>query len=254
MDKSSKKHSHDTRRFGSEAADLAYHEIFQSRTLVIEGTIFESDLEQPEFAFILRIFESRGWDSLVLRDYYVYPKIVREFYANIHKIKMDPPSFETYVRKAKIVVNAEFLSKVAEIPLVPEPGYPFGNPELPSKDTMMTKFASVDGPSWYEHENSVPLARFTPAMHLLARIILQNVWPLDQHTEMGVERAKFMFAMVDEVPIDFCTHAIVAMIEAFHGKTTSLPYSGIISSIASPHIHSIIDFERFQRSSRFGKE
>jgi hypothetical protein len=168
---------------------------------------------------------------------------------------MDPPSFETYVREAKIVVNTELLSEVAQIPLVPEPGYPFGNPELPSKDTMMTKFASADGPSWYEHENTVPLARFTPAMHLLARIILQNVWPIDdQPTEMGVERAKFLFAVVDEVPIDFCTHAIVAMIEAFHDKTNSLPYAGLISQIVWHKKIPIPDFERTQSAFYFGKD
>ncbi|KAE7996066.1 hypothetical protein FH972_000815 [Carpinus fangiana] len=168
MAESSKKRSRDTRRFGSEAADLAYHERFQSRTFVIESKFFESEFEEPEFAFILQIFESRGWESLLLRRHLAYPRIVREFYANIHKIKMDPPSFETYVREAKIVVNAELLSEVAEIPLVLEPGYPFGNPELPSKDTMMTKFTSADGPSCFLNslaELSQPPKRLLPQAH-----------------------------------------------------------------------------------------
>ncbi|GLT53871.1 hypothetical protein SLA2020_271100 [Shorea laevis] len=153
------------------------------------------------------------------------------------------------------MVNAELLSKVAQIPLVPEPGYPFSNPDLPSKVTMMTKFASADGPVWNEHENFVPLARFTPAMRLLARIILQNLWPRNGHTKMDVERAKFMFAIVDGVPIDFCTRAIVVMIEAFHDKTTFLPYAYLISKLVEHKEISIPDFERREYSSlRFGKD
>lgn len=96
---------------------------------------------------------------------------------------------------------------------------------------MQAMFAPQAGLFWLEHEKVVPLGRFSPAMQLLARIVLQNVWPINHHTEIGFEKARFMFGIVDGIPICLCTHAVVQMIEAYRDKSTSLPYAGLITKL-----------------------
>jgi hypothetical protein len=44
----------------------------------------------------------------------------------------------------------------------------------------------------------VPLGWFSLAMRLLACTVLQNVWPVNHYSEIGYERARFMFGIVDE--------------------------------------------------------
>lgn len=229
---SSKLSARSSARFRSPAAENAYNDRFHYKTLLPERGVKVSDLVDPTFSFILDIFKNRGWDSLIAKPIRPYIEIVREFYANIHEIKRDPPSFETHLRDIKIKVTSELISKVAKVPIVPKPDYPFPDPELPSKDTMMKVFASEDGLPWHDYEKNVALAHMTPGMKLLARIVLQNLWPSNHQTEMDLDKAKFMFAMIDGVPIDFCSHAIFVMIDTFHDKVTSLPFAGLITKIA----------------------
>jgi hypothetical protein len=205
-------------------------EKFKKRTLVVERGVKVADLEDPAFSFILDIFRDRGWLSL-FRPVNAYVKLVREFYTNIDKISMTPPSFITTVLGAKIHVTAELFSKGTRIPLEPNHGYPFPSSNHPNMTTMQTMFAPQTGLFWLEHEKFVPLGRFSPAMRLLARIVLQNVWPINRHSEIGFERARFMFGIVDGIPICLCTHAVAQMIEAYRDKSTSLPYAGLITKL-----------------------
>jgi hypothetical protein len=229
---SSKKCADSSARFRSPAAEKAYNDRFHYRTLMPERGVKVSDLVDPTFSIILDIFKNQCWDSLISKPVSPYLEIVREFYANIHKIKRNPPSFETHLRGINIKVTSELISEVAKVPIVPKPSYPFPDPEFPSKDTMMKVFAYEDGIPWHDDEKNVALSHMTPAMKLLARIVLQNLWPINQHVGMGVDKAKFMFAMIACVPIDFCSHAILVMIDTFHDKVTSLPFAGLITKIA----------------------
>ncbi|KAE8008099.1 hypothetical protein FH972_004644 [Carpinus fangiana] len=120
---SSKKCADSSARFRSPAAEKAYNDWFHYRILTPERGVKVSDLVDPTFSIILDIFKNQCWDSLISKPVSPYLEIVREFYANIHKIKGNPPSFETHLRGINIKVTSELISEVAEVPIVPKPGF-----------------------------------------------------------------------------------------------------------------------------------
>jgi hypothetical protein len=75
---------------------------------------------------------------------------------------------------------------VIKVLIVSEPRFPFPDLEIPSKSTLMGLFGLEDGRAWLEQDKVVMLGDTTLVMRLLARIVLQNLWPINHHSDMSV--------------------------------------------------------------------
>jgi hypothetical protein len=59
---------------------------------------------------------------------------------------------------------------------------------------------------------------------LLAKIVLTNLWPIARHTELTIEKAQFMYAIVVNIPIDLATYFIDVIQKALCDKESSFPF------------------------------
>lgn len=98
------------------------------RSFVVERGVKVSDLEDSALAFILNIFWDKNWLSL-FQPINAYLRLVHDFYANMVNISVSPPHFTTKVLSVKIHVTPTFISQVTQIPIVPNPGFPFSTPD-----------------------------------------------------------------------------------------------------------------------------
>jgi hypothetical protein len=225
-------------RFRSKSASETFYQRFEDRTVMAERAVNCSDLHDEDFGFIPRLFAQRQWNYFVLPPARPYVELVREFYANIKSLSTDPLRLITFVRGHKIEVTEELISSITGIPQVPDPGYPFPTLEFPSKKDMYQVFSPAGTHRyWRDSMNVLPTDHLTQPVKLLARIMLINIYPLDHHSDLGVPRARFLFALLTDVSIDFPSFALRLMYETFDEKSTSLPFGSLISRICERFIH-----------------
>ncbi|KAG2689530.1 hypothetical protein I3760_09G142900 [Carya illinoinensis] len=61
-----------------------------------------------------------------------------------------------------------------------------------------------------------------PKYRFLAKVVLTNLWPISRHTELVVEKAQFIYALVKGTPMDLPSHVV----------DESLPFGGLITKLA----------------------
>jgi hypothetical protein len=196
-----------------------------------------SDLQDEEFGFIPRLFAQQQWDYFVLPPARPYVELVCEFYANIKGLSKDPLRLVTFVRGQKIEVTEDLITSITGIPKVEDPGYPFPTLEFPSKQAMYPVFSPTALTwHWHDYMNVLSTDHLTQPKKLLARIMLINIYPLDHHSDLGVPRARFLYALLTDASIDFPSFALRLMYETFDEKSTSLPFGSLISRICEHFI------------------
>jgi len=70
----------------------------------------------------------------------------------------------------------------------------------------------------------VPIKSMVAPYRLLAKIVLTNLWPIARHTELTIERAQFIYAIMVNVPIDLTTHFIDVIHKALCDKKSSFSF------------------------------
>ncbi|KAE8009104.1 hypothetical protein FH972_005558 [Carpinus fangiana] len=82
---------------------------------------------------------------------------------------------------------------------------------------------------WQDYMNVIPLVHLSHPVKLFARIIMQNVFPIDHHSNLWLARGRFIYALLTDVQIDFASIAIRLMKAMFIEISISLPYGSLIS-------------------------
>jgi hypothetical protein len=137
----------------------------------------------------------------------------------------------------QIVVSCEVIAEVTGIPLIEEPGYPYPAEDFPSKTDMSKLFIPLDSYNfWQDYMKVIPLGHFSHLVKLLARIVMQNVFPIDHHLDLGLARGRFIYALLTDVQIDFASIAIRLMKAMFSETLISLPYGSLISRIIAKFV------------------
>jgi len=70
----------------------------------------------------------------------------------------------------------------------------------------------------------VPIKSMAAPYRLLAKIVLTNLWPIVRHTELIMEKAQFMYAIVVNIPINLATYFIDVNQKAIYDKESSFPF------------------------------
>lgn len=203
-----------------------------------------SDLQDYEFCFIPRLFAKMQWEYFVLPPSRPYVELVREFYANIKGLSKDPLRLVTFIRGKKIEVTQELIASIITwTPIISDPGYPFRFLEFPTKFDMYEVFRPPGTHrSWHDTMNVLPIGHLSQPVKLLARIMLNNIYPLDHHSDLGLPRAQFLYALLTDMSIDFTSFALNLMNDTFNEKNTSLPFGSLISRICETFIQ-VLAFE-----------
>lgn len=79
--------------------------------------------------------------------------------------------------------------------------------------------------------NVLLLGNLTHPVKPLAWIVISNVVSIDHHLDLGVARARFIYALFTDVSIDFASIVVHLMKTMFSKSSISLPYRSPISWI-----------------------
>jgi hypothetical protein len=96
-----------------------------------------------------------------------------------------------------VLTLTSLISSITGIPISTDRGIPFPKTTTqPSRDELMACFNQLNKFVWDEEcKNNVPIGWFDSPQRLLARIVLQNVWPIARHTGVPLNRAHLIYAI-----------------------------------------------------------
>ena len=176
-------------------------------------------------------------------SYNPFINLVREFYANMDIQQVFDENVDaslqiiSFIRSVQIVVTREVIAEITRIPLIKELGYPFLTEDFPSKTDMSKLFIPHNSYNFCQNYMKViPLGHLSYPVKLLARIVMQNMFPIDHHSDLGLARGRFIYALLTDVQIDFASIAIRLMKAMFSETSISLPYGSLISRIIAKFV------------------
>ena len=89
----------------------------------------------------------------------------------------------------QIVVTREVITEITGVPHIKELGFPFSTYDFPSKSDMSDLFVlSGSYKHWQDNMNVIPLGNLSHPVKLLAQIVMNNLFSIDHHSNLGVAR------------------------------------------------------------------
>jgi hypothetical protein len=142
----------------------------------------------------------------------------------------------------KIINNTALINSITSIPMLSSLGAPFPNTtDQPSREALMECLNPHRGLVWDEEgKNSVTIGWLHSPQRLLAKIIMQNIWPIALHSVVPLNRARLIYVIINQVPFCMCKHNIMTMIELHEDSQVSLPYRGLVTKILKSKLPSIL--------------
>jgi hypothetical protein len=230
-------------RFRNKSTKKIYHKRFHDSTMIAKRPVNLSDLQDSQYQVISQIFTQRKWEYFISPPTRPFINLVWEFYANMEFPQGTDENIDaslqilSFIRGVTIVVTREVIAEVTGIPLIEELGYPYPNDDFPSKSDMSKLFIPPDSYNhWQDYMKVIPLGHLSHPVKLLARIVMQNVFPIDHHSDLGLAQGRFIYALLTDVQIDFASIAIRLTKAMFFETSISLPYGSLISRIIAKFV------------------
>jgi hypothetical protein len=158
--------------------------------------------------------------------------IVWEFYANLHQRCSD--SFRTWLRGRAIEVTPTLISEIIEAPSVHDPTYPYPVYHLATRADLVACFTEGRPHQMeLEGEGSFQMSYFSNDVCCIYHILASRVLSVISHTMITIKRARCLYALLTEAPIDYdfvvtSTMMYVRLLD----KVFALPYEALITQIA----------------------
>ena len=151
--------------------------------------------------FIPKIFEERDWPDLFGNFEDPIDVLVKEFYSNAIFTRAE---LKCWVRRTKFSINADYIAKVLRITR-PE------NVDRTPHDDRVLQAQNILQVLGNEHEtgstgSSIGTALFSPELTTLKLIMFSKIYPLSNTAFISLGRAKFLYDLIFDVPIDICAH------------------------------------------------
>jgi hypothetical protein len=195
------------------------------------------------FRFINDIFRDNKLISL-FSPVDAYPRLVREFYYNIESVKKTHElSFKTKVLRKTLTINSTLISEVTGIPLTSGKATPFLHTELqPSKADIMA-ILNPSGEFEWDDKSKIPIGHVRVPKWLLTRIVLHNIWPISRNSHVPLDRAIFIYGIIQCVLFCLCSHFLLTILELYEEHSIALPYKGLITKILKAALPNIPENE-----------
>jgi hypothetical protein len=230
---------YDHTRFCKYKAYRQFVDNYRGRRVAIERglVVIEFDERTP---YIPAVLEAQGWVAMVKDHLPAIAKLVREFYANLHRRAGD--SFFTWVRGTKIHVTPDLISAITGAPRVRTPKYPWPVDHLPTRAKMVACFA--EGCPHHmetEGEGSFQVHDFSNEVRCIYRVVMSRVLPLLSLTMITMDRTRCLYTLLTKTSIDYGSMVMVTMMLVRHADScTALPYGALITRIVQ---HAEVDTE-----------
>jgi hypothetical protein len=102
--------------------------------------------------------------------------------------------------------------------------------------------------NWSDNIKSIQIRWLQSHHRLLARIMLQNLWPLSHNSNFILKRARFHYAIIQSIPFCMCKHIVLTMIEMQEDSSVALPYGCLVTRICQKLVDGIPPHESFETS------
>ncbi|XP_035550399.1 uncharacterized protein LOC118349558 isoform X2 [Juglans regia] len=127
------------------------------------------------------------------------------------------------------------LADLLNAPRVTEAPYPYASTSGPSNPAI---YAKLCGDEWaWDGRTPIPTKKFTPDYLLLIRVVLTNLYSTNHHSDVDLDRATLLYALINDVPIDLGSHLCKVILETHQSKKTrsGLPFVSLVTRIAFFH-------------------
>jgi hypothetical protein len=176
--------------------------------------------------------------------------ILWEFYANLHQRCDD--SFRTWLRGTAIEVTPTLINAIIGAPLVCDPTYLYPVDHLPAHADLVACFV-VGHPHQMEldGEGSFQMSNFNNDVQCIYHILASQVLSVISHTMITIERARCLYALLTEAPIDYGFVVTSTMMSVrLLDKGFALPHEALITRIAEHFKVDMIGLREVQPEKR----
>jgi hypothetical protein len=185
------------------------------------------------FDFIDQLIWEYHWDYLYKYSSIVYPKLVWDFYGFLEVIQDEQGSLtlQTTIRGVTFGVDAALIETVIGTDPVPFEVSPFPNSMV--SPTMEELLMFFDPQYWAQDRDShsIRIGISSSTHCLLAKIVQHNLWPTARRSELVYKRARFLYALVQQVPFCLYKHIVLTMLEMRDENQTGLPFACLVKRI-----------------------
>ncbi|XP_062175022.1 uncharacterized protein LOC133880148 isoform X4 [Alnus glutinosa] len=225
-----------------------------THSIMVERGVSWSDIMDPTYKFIYKIFKKNEWLSL-FDHVTVYPRLVQEFYHNMYPINCDSSHFYTKVSGTQLHITSKLINEVTKIPLTSDGNTPFTKFVLPPSNAELKECVHPHFEyEWEKNQNKIPISYLPNQNRLLALIVMQNIWPISCNSYVPLDHAQLIYAIINHISFCLCKHMVMTMIKAHQDNTIALPFGGLITKILQAKLSSIPPTELVMFSEEdFGK-
>jgi hypothetical protein len=129
-----------------------------------------------------------------------------------------------------ITVDPQIISQFIGVPVLQIPSSPYNVVVIPlSLDDLREFFHAV--PQGEECATTIRIRALSAPHHMLAKIVLHNLWPVVRHSDLILKRPQFVYAISLSLPFYLCKHILGVILEARDEGNASLPFGYLLTQI-----------------------
>jgi hypothetical protein len=205
----------------------------QSRQVLSKRNLLHTDLSDPVLLPIAHMLLENQWEYLYNCACPTFPRLVPEFYGNMIIIQDDDRGLviQTMVRGQPIQFDLQLISAMIGVPVLLVSGIPFPTgDEAPSIGFLHDFFGTRPQREDKSH-SQINIGAFAPMHQFLAKVVVTNLWPQARRSELTLNKATLLYAIVMRTPFCLCRHILHTMLEVRGEKNTSLSFGCLITQI-----------------------
>ena len=198
---------------------MAFNNHYKRAPIILERTM---DLESLEGTFILEVFKLRTCSKLLNLMGKVYEEIIREFYANAI---VERDHINCWLKGRKFYVTRETIQEI----LVVRPTTPHTSLQYDERREKLGPIVEVLGGKI--NKKALHTIPFTLEMRTLAYIMIFNLYPVRNLTNLLAPRSIFLFE------IDICSHIYHLFTKCITKWNSRLT---LLAAIARVEVHGVL--------------
>jgi hypothetical protein len=210
--------------------------------VLIEQNVVRANVMVVPFDFIDQLIRENHWGYIYSCSGTVYPSLVWDFYGYMEVVQDDQSglTLQTIVRGITFRVDPTFIGRFIRVDPIPFEVIPFPNSvDPPSMEELLDFFAPHRAHDRVTH--SIRIDLFSSPHRLLANIVLHNLWPIAQRSELVFKGVRFLYAMIHRIPFCLCKHIVLTMLEMTDDHQTCLPFACLVTKICMNFVSNIPD-------------
>ena len=182
------------------------------------------ELESLEHTFILEVFKERMWTKLLNPMGNVHAKIIREFFSNVI---VEGDCIGCWLRGREFYVTRESIQEILEICSTT----PYTSLQYDEKREKLGPIVDILGGEI--NKKALHTISFTPEMRTLAYIMIFNLYPMKNLTNLSTPWAIFLLDVYTHKEIDICSHMYHLFTKCITKRNTRLilPFPSIIMAL-----------------------